>query len=268
MVRTIQSLKRKSKKAPITEADWKEYKNTHSVELRNRIVENSLPLVRYIADSLASKLPQHVDADDLYSAGVLGLFKAVDSFDVERGFKFETYSAQRVRGAILDDLRSNDWVPRLVRQKMHQVNRTRRELEGSLHRSPTRGELASALSMTEEEFQDLECEARTVNVMSLSDTRPELNEHKDLRKIDVLCDPQAEDPVLALQRRDAVERVCTNLSDKERAVLIMYYYENLTMKEIGKTIGLSESRVSQIHKDLCDRKRKELAELQEDFALS
>lgn len=234
--------------------------------MRNRIIENYLPLVRYVAESLAAKLPQHIDTEDLVSAGTLGLFKAVESFDVERGFKFETYSAQRVRGAILDDLRSNDWVPRLVRQKMQRLNRAKRKLQSQHHRTPTRGELADELELSSDEFDQLESETRTVSVMSLSETRSDSNEHKDLRKIDVLCDRNVEDPVDTLQRRDAVEKIVENLSAKERQVLILYYFENLTMKEIGKVIGLSESRVSQIHKELCEKKRQELSKRQDDYA--
>ncbi len=261
-------MRRRRKPSQVPTEYWREYKRTHSQEMRNHIIESYLPLVRYVAETIAQKLPQHVDTDDLISAGTLGLFKAVESFDVERGFKFETYSAQRVRGAILDDLRANDWVPRLVRQKMQRIGRARRRLQGLHHRPPTRTELADELELDADGFDKLERETRHVNISSLSETRPELNEHKDLRKIDVLCDTRVPDPVETLQRRDAVEHIVKNLDEKERRVLILYYFENLTMKEIGKVIGLSESRVSQIHKELCAKKRQELAKRQEDFALS
>lgn len=257
----------KKKKQTITVEEWREYNTTRSVELRNRIVEAYLPLVRYVAENIASKLPQHVDPDDLFSAGVMGLFKAVESFDVERGFKFETYSAQRVRGAILDDLRSNDWVPRLVRQKMQTLQRARRKLQGDLQRTPSRQDLAEELAMSLEDLDRLECEARQVNIVSLSESRPEPNEHKDLRKVDVLFDSSTVDPVDTLQKRDAVERICADLGPKERQVLILYYYENLTMKEIGQVIGLSESRVSQIHKELCQKKQDELKNRRDDYAI-
>ncbi len=237
---------------------WHEYKESGSEDARNRLLENFLPLVRYTAERLHNKLPDEVDVEDLVSAGTFGLIDAVKAFDLGRGVKFETYCTARIRGAILDELRSLDWVPRLVRSRAHQMNEATAELEATLGRKPNEQELAKKLHLPMPEFRKMQRDAQAVGLVSLSRKWYETDSNKDVCEIDVLQDKRADDPQRAAQRRDIKDLITRGLSRAERLIVILYYFEEMTMKEIGETLDLSESRVSQMHSAILARLRNQL----------
>ncbi len=232
---------------------WHEYRAHPSVELRNRLVERYLPLVKYNAERIWSRLPEGVDLDDLISAGVFGLMDAIDAFDLDRGVKFETYCVPRIRGAMLDELRTMDWVPRLVRSKATKLEEARKTLEADLGRPPRPDELASRMQMSLVDLEKMMNEANAVSLISLNKKWYETDSYKDIREIDILEDKKAEDPTRRLQNRDLMRLVTRGLNRNERLIIILYYYEEMTMKEIGTTLDLSESRVSQMHSSIINR---------------
>jgi RNA polymerase sigma factor for flagellar operon FliA len=244
---------------------WKAYRKTKDAESRNRLVEHYLPIVKYTADRLYAKLPDEVDLDDLISTGIFGMMDAIEAFDPKRGVKFETYCAPRVRGAMLDELRSMDWVPRLVRSRGHKLNEAMRNLEAQLGRKPEDGELAKKLRMPMREFRKLQRDAHATGLVSLSRKWFETDSRKDVREIDVLEDRRSDDPVRVAQRRDIKELVTRGLSRAERLIVILYYFEEMTMKEIGETLDLSESRVSQMHSAILGRLRHQLDKRQKEL---
>jgi len=237
---------------------WQEFCKTKSEKVRNRLMEQYLPLVRYAAERLHAKLPDEVELDDLISAGIFGLMDAVNAFDPARGVKFETYCAPRIRGAILDELRSMDWVPRLVRSRAHKLNEAMHALEAQLGRKPNDSELAKKMHISMSEFRKLQRDAHAVGLVSLSRKWFETDSHKDVREIDVLEDKRSDDPLRAAQRRDIKDLVTRGLSRAERLIIVLYYFEEMTMKEIGLTLDLSESRVSQMHSAILHRLRHQL----------
>ncbi|MCG3180651.1 MAG: RNA polymerase sigma factor FliA [Phycisphaerae bacterium] len=250
-----------------TAALWRRHKSKPTDESRNRLVERYLPLVRYNAERLHVRLPDEVDVDDLIQAGIFGLLDAIDAFDLDRGVKFETYCAQRIRGAILDELRSMDWVPRLVRSRSHKLNDTAKCLEAELGRKPTDGELAKRLNIGMKEFARLKRDAPTVSVVSLSRTHYQTDNNKDVTELEVLCDPACRNPEEEAQRTDLKDLLTRGLTRAERLILILYYYEEMTMKEIGATLDLSESRVSQMHSAILDRLKGQLGNRHREFAI-
>ena len=245
---------------------WKDYRADPRVELRNRLLENYLHLVKYNAERIWARLPDGVDLDDLISAGTFGLLDAVDAFDLGRGVKFETYCVPRIRGAMLDELRSMDWVPRLVRSKQSKVEAARKGLEAALGRPPTREELSAKLGVPMEQIEQLVGEATAVNLVSLNKKWYETDSYKDVREIDVLEDKKSEDPTNRLQNRDLMKLVTRGLNRNERLIVILYYYEEMTMKEIGATLNLSESRVSQMHSSIVARLQAQLAKRRPEFS--
>jgi RNA polymerase sigma factor for flagellar operon FliA len=245
---------------------WRRYKQNPTQELRNRLMEHYFPLVKLTAERVLSKLPQNVDVDDLVSAGVFGLKDAIEGFDLSRGVKFETYCTTRIRGAILDELRAFDWVPRLVRTKAHKLDAALRQLEIELGRGPMDNEVAALLGISVAELASLVKEASAVQVVSLSEKWPnEEDESKQLRKIDVLEDRKQQKPIEWAQRKDFLQRVVSLLGKKEREILLLYYFEDMTMREIGLTLDLSESRVCQLHTRIMDRLRAQLAKVKHDL---
>jgi RNA polymerase sigma factor for flagellar operon FliA len=266
VARTISS-KTTKKKLPSDEPIdlWREYKRTHSEDSRNRLIETYLPIVKYTAERVAAKLPQNVDIDDLMSAGVFGLMDAIDGFDLDRGVKFKTFCSQRVRGAMLDELRACDWVPRLVRTKATQLDQTHRALEAELQRPPTDIELAARLKMSLGELDELMKEASATSIVSFSEKWQEQDNEKTLNTVDLLEDRRAENPVDELQRKDIMEMVTRELSLKERLITILYYFEELTMREIGLVLDLSESRVCQLHTRILARLKDKLGARAKDL---
>ena len=252
-----------------TEADiqqlWRDYRANPTVELRNRLVENYLPLVKYNAERIWARLPDGVELDDLISAGVFGLLDAIDAFDLDRGVKFETYCVPRIRGAMLDELRTMDWVPRLVRSKASKLEDARKKLEAELGRPPRSDELAERLGISLADFEKLTTEANAASLISLNKKWYETDSYKDVREIDILEDKKAEDPTRKLQNRDLMRLVTRGLNRNERLIIILYYYEEMTMKEIGMTLDLSESRVSQMHSSIVSRLQNLLSQRRPEF---
>jgi RNA polymerase sigma factor for flagellar operon FliA len=232
---------------------WKKYRRTPSLELRNKLMVMYLPLVKFNADRIGAKLPDEVDHDDLMSAGVFGLMDAIDSFDPERGVKFETFCAPRIRGAILDELRSLDWVPRLVRSRANRLESVTRSLEVELGRAPSNTELAQRLRLNQGEFEKMRRDASAVSLISLSRKYYETDSHRDVCEIDILQDRQSEAPEDNMLRSDVEDLVRCGLTRIEQLILVLYYFEEMTMKEIGSTLDLSESRVSQMHSSIIGR---------------
>jgi RNA polymerase sigma factor for flagellar operon FliA len=245
---------------------WRDYRAEPTVELRNHLVERYLPLVKYNAERIWARLPEGVDLDDLISAGVFGLMDAIDAFDLERGVKFETYCVPRIRGAMLDELRTMDWVPRLVRSKHTKLEEARKQLEAQLGRPPRAEEMANKLGVSIEEYEKIAGDATAVSLVSLNKKWYETDSYKDVREIDILEDKKAEDPTHRLQNRDLMRLVTRGLNRNERLIIILYYYEDMTMKEIGATLDLSESRVSQMHSSIVSRLQQQLAKRRPEFS--
>ena len=245
---------------------WDAFKaDPENQELRNRLVELYLPLVKYNGERIWSRLPEGVELDDLVSAGVFGLMDAIDAFDLTRGVKFETYCVPRIRGAMLDELRTMDWVPRLVRSKASKLNEAIKSLETRLGRQPTEVELAAQLEISVPELEKMILDANAVGLISLNKKWYETDSYKDVREIDILEDKKGEDPTRRIQKTDLMRLVTKGLNRNERLIIILYYYEELTMKEIGATLDLSESRVSQMHSSIVQRLQSQLERRRPEF---
>jgi len=251
-----------------TEALWRRFRKKGDEATRNQLLERYLPIVKYTAERLAVRLPDEVDVDDLISAGIFGLLDALNAFDLERGVKFETYCVPRIRGAILDELRAMDWVPRLVRSRSHKINRARQSLEAELGRAPTEKELAKHMKVPMTEFRKLHRDSQAVGLVSLSRKWFETDSHKVVREFDVLEDKRSDNPFRSAQKKDIKELVTRGLSRAERLIILLYYFEEMTMKEIGETLDLSESRVSQMHSAVLGRLRGQLDKRQKELQVS
>lgn len=237
---------------------WKKYKKERSEALRNFLMEKYLHLVRFNAERIHTRLPDEVDVEDLMSAGLFGLMDAIDSFDLARKVKFETFSANRIRGAILDELRSMDWVPRLVRHRTAKFDQARQQIEMELGRPATDTEVGARLGLQGEEFDKVKRDSSAVGTRSLNQRAFNSDGGRDVREIDVVKDDSQVNPLGDLQRRDMKDLITKGLSRAERLIVILYYYENMTMKEIGATLDLSESRVSQMHSSILARLKAQL----------
>ena len=245
---------------------WVAYKKDQSnQELRNRLMERYLSLVRYNAERVWAKLPEGVDLNDLMSAGVFGLMDAIEAFDMDRGVKFETYCVPRIRGAMLDELRTMDWVPRLVRSKASKVEAARKIVEARVGRPPMEAEIAEQMGLPIQEFERMKSDASAVNLVSLEKKWYETDSYKDVREVDVVEDIKCEDPTVGIQKMDVMRLVTKGLNRNELLIIILYYYEELTMKDIGNTLGLSESRVSQMHSSIVARLKEQLERRRPEF---
>lgn len=230
---------------------WKKYQETKNPDLRDRLVEHYLPLVKQVSGRIAIGLPQHVDKDDLLSNGFFGLLDAIERFDIDRGFKFETYAVARIRGAILDALRAQDWLPTTLRQKAKQYEQTVSHLENSLGRSATDDEIAAALLISTDQLHGL------LNQLSASTLVP-LDEfiRTEMPGTQLISPSQhVEDEEVKVTLATAIDR----LPEKERLVLSLYYYEGMTLKEISLVMKLSEARISQLHTKAIFRMRGSLS---------
>ena len=230
---------------------WREYKVSGSKLIKDKLLVEYAYLVKYIAHRLAVNLPSSVDRNDLLSSGIMGLIKAVETFEPERGFKFETYAGHKIRGAILDELRSLDWVPRSVRQKSRDLQRVFAKLENELGRIPYDDEVCEELGITMEEYESMLSEVTPTTIISLEEAMPDRSsDAKELRIIDTIEDPGSENPLKELgfnEVKAILKEAISNLQEKEKLVVALYHYEELTLKEIGVVLDLTESRVSQIH---------------------
>lgn len=245
---------------------WEEFiADRSNQDLRNRLIEFYLPHVRYHGERLWSRLPDEVDLDDLVSAGIFGLMDAIDAYDFSRGVKFETYCVQRIRGAMLDELRNMDWVPRLVRSRARKLSEANKELTDRLGRVPSQEELASHLEVSKSELERMAADANTVNLVSLNKKWFETDGSKDISEIDLIEDQRSEDPTSRIQKTDIMRLVTKGLSRNERLIIILYYYQEMTMKEVGVTLDLSESRVSQMHSSIVNRLQQQLLERRPEF---
>ncbi len=232
---------------------WRRYKRDGDDSARERLVVAYSPMVKFIAGRVASGLPSHVEESDLVSYGLLGLIGAIERYDLEREIKFETFAVARVKGAIIDELRSLDWVPRSVRARAREVERAHAALEGKLARTPTDEEMAERLEVTTEEFQGTLLEIANSSVLALDDlwtfADPE-GGGGQISILDTIQDPEAADPEAEANTSELKDRLADSLEslpDRERLVVALYYYENLTLREIGEVLGVTESRISQLH---------------------
>ncbi|MEE3040986.1 MAG: FliA/WhiG family RNA polymerase sigma factor [Candidatus Latescibacterota bacterium] len=213
-------------------------------------LEDYLPLVKYIAGRLAIGLPRSVEMDDLINAGVVGLIEAYSNFNVEKGVKFETYASLRIRGSILDELRGMDWVPRSTRARSREIERTISRLEGELGRSPSETELANGLGVELKEYYTMIDDVSSTSLLSLDDMTLGDDDDKPVPLLDTLKSPDANTALTRLEAeemRNLLADSLGQLTEQERLVVALYYYEELTLKEIGQVLELSESRVSQLH---------------------
>ncbi len=230
---------------------WTQYRADGSKTAKDKLLVEYAGLVKFIAQRMAMSLPPSVEVGDLAGAGVMGLIRAVEMFEPERGLKFETFATHKIRGAILDELRSMDWVPRSVRQKNRLLQKAYSELETKLGRMPYDDEVADHLQLSQESFEELLSEVAPATILSLEESLPDRgDDNKSLSLIDTIEDPQGSNPLKELGYQE-VKRILTEtvaqLPEKEKLVIALYHYEELTLKEIGEVLNLTESRVSQIH---------------------
>jgi RNA polymerase sigma factor for flagellar operon FliA len=230
---------------------WRRYKGNGDERARERLVVAYSPLVKYVAGRMASGLPAHVEEADLISYGLVGLISAIERFDLAREIKFETYAITRIKGAIIDELRSIDWVPRSVRARAREIERCNSKLEHQLQRAPTDQEMATALSITTDDFQDLLLQISNSSVAALDELWTVSDSSGDqVSLLDTLRDPGAPDPAHVVDTTELKDRIADSIArlpEREKLVVALYYYENLTLREIGEVLGVTESRVSQLH---------------------
>ena len=230
---------------------WRRYKDERDEKARERLVIAYSPLVKYVAGRMSSGLPSHVEESDLISYGLLGLISAIERFEPEREIKFETFAVTRIKGSIIDELRSLDWVPRSVRTKAREIERANAKLEHELHRAPTDKEMADALGTTLEDFQESLVRISNSSVVALDELWTVSDASGDqVSLLDTIQDPQALDPAMEMDTTEMKDRLAdaiARLPEREKLVVALYYYENLTLREIGEVLGVTESRVSQLH---------------------
>jgi RNA polymerase sigma factor for flagellar operon FliA len=230
---------------------WRRYKTSGDQKARDRLVVAYSPLVKYVAGRMGAGLPAHVDEADLISYGLGGLIAAIERFDLGREIRFETYAITRIKGAILDELRALDWVPRSVRARARQIERANVKLEARLQRVPTEEELAVELEMTVDEFRAALLQIANSSISALDELwSPSDSSGDSMSLLDTLSDANAPDPEKSVEQnelRDRIAEALDRLPEREKLVIALYYYENLTLREIGEVLGVTESRVSQLH---------------------
>lgn len=237
---------------------WRRYRETGDPRIKQEIVVRHQTLVRYVAERVCQNLPPSVEVDDLIQDGNFGLMDAIERFDLDRGIKFKTYCSSRIRGAILDALRTQDWVPRLVRQRAAKLERIQRQWLSRYGREPSQAELAEALAVEEPQVARELAKATPRAILNVSDRRLPAGEGGEA-PLEVLAESREMDPAEAIQRRDLMEELTRSLTPKERTILYLYYREGLTLREIGEHLALTESRVCQIHSNVITRLRERLA---------
>ena len=243
----------KSESSTDVDSLWKSYQRNKTVELRNQLAEHYLPLVKIVAGRLAISLPAHVDREDLLSSGFFGLLDAIDRYDLQRKNKFETYAGVRIRGAMIDHLRAKDWIPVTMRQKIRKYEQTVYRLETELGRSATDEELAEAMELSLEELHVLVGQLNSATVIPLEEyLRADTPE---------ATDSSPEESAEYKELQETLAKAIDRLPEKERIVVSLYYYEELTLKEISLILHLSEARISQLHTKAVFRMRGYLARM-------
>ncbi len=227
---------------------WEEYANTGSPEVREKIILEYAPLVKVVAGRLSMYLGYNVEYEDLVSYGIFGLIDAIDKFDCLKDVKFETYASLRIRGAILDQIRKMDWIPRTIRQKQKRIDAAVKEIETQYGRSATDEEIAKLLGITDEEYLDWQSQMKITNVVSLNEF---LEQGSEVSNEAGSTKSEAFDSPEEILERDELKKILAQalelLTEKERKVIVLYYYEDLTLKEISNILEVSESRISQLH---------------------
>jgi RNA polymerase sigma factor for flagellar operon FliA len=243
---------------------WLEYRKTRNPEIREGFIKQYAPLVRYVAGKVAVGMPSNVEFDDLVGFGVFGLLDAIEKFEPEKNVKFKTYAVTRIRGAIFDELRSIDWVPRSVRRKTREVEEAIGTLEAQLGRTATDQEIASSMGMEEGEYLKVLVKISGTSILSLSDVWFTGDENDKVSIGDSIESPASMNPDVIVEK-DEIRRVIieaiSELPDKEKKILVLYYYEDLTLKEIGQVLEVTESRVSQLHTKAILRLRSKLTNI-------
>lgn len=230
---------------------WAEFKSTGSHQARDELIVHYAPLVKYVAARVAIGLPNNVDQEDLASAGILGLMEAVNKFEPERGFKFESYAAARIRGAIIDDLRSLDWVPRSVRSQARKVEEALSKLQDKLGRVPNDEEVAEEMEVTVRKLRSIYAKVSTIMFVSLDRLMSVGDKGESgMSLVDTLVDTNAEDPQAAVEQKEMKQflvKAIAGLPDRERTAITLYYYEGLSLAEISQVVGVSQARISQMN---------------------
>ena len=238
-------------RADETQGLWLEYRRTGDQAIRDRLILTYAPLVKYVAGRLGSGLPAHVDDGDLVSYGLLGLMGAIERYEPDRDVKFETYAIARIKGAIIDELRAMDWVPRSVRSRAREIERAIAELEAKLGTAPTDEQIAAKVGITVEELEESLAEIARSSIAALDELWTVSGGDGDqIALIDTIEDADAPDPQRSLSQtemREAIADAIARLPEREKLVVTLYYYEELTLREIGEVLGVTESRVSQLH---------------------
>jgi RNA polymerase sigma factor for flagellar operon FliA len=229
---------------------WIEYRDTKDPKIRDFFIRQYAPLVKYVAGKVAVGMPHNVEFDDLVSCGTFGLLDAINKYDPEKNVKFKTYAVTRIRGAIFDEMRSTDWVPRSVRSKIREVEEAIGSLEAQLGRTATDQEIAEYLKMDEGEFSRTMMKISGTSVLSLNDVWFSGDENDKVSIGDSIESPSSLNPDVIVERnevRKLVIEVISRLPEKEKKIIVLYHYEDLTLKEIGQVLDITESRVSQLH---------------------
>jgi RNA polymerase sigma factor for flagellar operon FliA len=246
-----------------TQSLWLEYRRSADPGLRDRLILTYAPLVKYVAGRVGSGLPAHVDEGDLVQYGLLGLISAIERYDPERDVKFETYAIARIKGSIIDELRAMDWVPRSVRSRARDIERAIAELEAKLGRAPTDEEISAKLGLSEDELNASLTEISRSSIAALDELWTVSSSGGDqVALIDTIEDVSEPDPQGALaetEMKEAVADAIARLPEREKLVITLYYYEELTLREIGEVLGVTESRVSQLHTKAILRLKSRLA---------
>ncbi len=251
--------------AGIPEKDlWREYRATGDQSIRDTIVKQYAPLVKYVAGKISIGMPQNVDFEDLVGFGIFGLFDAIEKFDVDKHIKFKTYAVTRIRGAIFDELRSIDWVPRSVRQKTREIDETTQELEARIGRSATHEEVANEMGVNIEQYNQIMLKVNSSSLMSLNDIWYSGDDNDKVPIADNIESVSSFRPDTIAEKNDlrrVIIEAINELPEKEKKVLVLYYYEDLTLKEIGKVLGVTESRISQLHTKAVSRLQTKLTNI-------
>ena len=241
---------------------WQEYRTTGDQHVRDRLILTYAPLVKFVAGRVGASLPAHVDEQDLVSYGLLGLIGAIERYDPDREIKFETFAMARIRGAIIDELRSLDWVPRSVRTRARQIERAIQVLERELMRAPTDAEIAQKLGVSGDELEESLREISRTSVAALDELWSPSGGGDQIALIDTIEDESGPDPEFSLEQteiKEALAEAISGLPEREKLVVTLYYYEELTLREIGEVLGVTESRVSQLHTKAILRLKAHLA---------